>query len=71
MQLPFAEHMHRFIPLDSAPCREGRPKPQPRIDAAFDKAMILLYQIIQVLALPQRTGYGEAPVVLQLREGGG
>jgi hypothetical protein len=41
VQLPFAEHMHRLLPLESMPGRAKRPKPQTNIDATFDTAMIL------------------------------
>ena len=60
--------MHGLIALESPPCGMEGTKPQARIDAAFDKTMILLDHIIQIFALPERTDWWELPLLLQCLE---
>jgi hypothetical protein len=46
LELTFPEHMHRLIALDGSPGRIERPEPEPWIDTAFHKAMILFHHIV-------------------------
>jgi hypothetical protein len=42
-----------------------RAKPQARIDAAFEKTMILFDPVVAILALPQRTACGQLALLLE------
>jgi hypothetical protein len=63
--------MHGLIALQRPLSSTERAKPQPRIHATFHKPVILLYHIIQVLTLPQRTAVGEVAGLLEGLEGWG
>jgi hypothetical protein len=69
LDLAFTEHGHGFITLDGSLGGGERPTPQPRIDAAFHTSMILLHHIIQILALPEPTGFRGRPRELKGPEG--
>ena len=47
--LPFPDHVHDLISLQSSPRALERKEAQPRFDASFDEAMILFDNVVQVL----------------------
>ena len=51
--LSLANHVHDLIPLKRSPCRFHGKEAQPWLDQPFDKAVVLLNQVIQVFDLPQ------------------
>jgi len=64
-ELAFVEHVPRFIALDGPLRRVEGPNPQPRIHETFHKPVILLYPIIQILALSEPTGLWACAVLLE------
>lgn len=65
LDLAFAEHVYGFIALDRPLRRGKRSKPQPMVDAAFDKPMILFHDIIQILILSESAGFWDGPLLLK------
>jgi hypothetical protein len=61
--------MHRLIALEGPPSGTEQAKPQARIDAAFEKTMILFYHVVEVFALPERTACWELPLLVKRLEG--
>ncbi len=53
LNLSFPDHVHRLIPLQRSRCRFQRKEAQAGFDQAFDEAMVLLDQIVEVFHLPQ------------------
>jgi hypothetical protein len=51
--LTFPEHVHRFISLQSSPRTLHRKEAHCGLDQSFDKAMVLLDQVVEILDLPQ------------------
>jgi hypothetical protein len=48
--LPLPDHIHDLIPSDGPPRRVEVEEAESRIDSAFDEAVILLDDIIEILA---------------------
>src|ERR1700759_827993 len=46
--LPFADHVHRFIALDRPLGARKRAEAQTRVDPPFDRTMILLDNIVEI-----------------------
>jgi hypothetical protein len=59
VHLPFPQHVHHLVPLQRSPRRLEGTEPQSWLDEPFDKAMILLDQIVEILHLPQVLCFGE------------
>ncbi len=57
--LPFFDHVHRLIACQCALRRIKGKEPQARPGAAFDEAVVLLDQIVEVFELPQLTRWRE------------
>ena len=57
--LPLANHVHDLISLKRSPCRFKGKEAHPWLDQPFDKAMVLLDEVIQVFDLPQLDRFGK------------
>src|ERR1051326_5150490 len=66
--LPLPNHVHDLVPLQGSPCGFEGEEAQPRISEAFDEAVILLDQGIEVLPRPQFTRYWNGPGCFQFVE---
>ena len=53
LHLPLANHMHRFIALQGSPCRFHGKEAHPGLDQPFEKAVVLLHQVLEVFDLPE------------------
>lgn len=51
MSLPY--HAHDLVALQGSPRRLEREKAHPRLRQAFDEAMVLLNEIVEIFHLPQ------------------
>src|SRR6266516_7669394 len=52
-QLSLANHVHHLIALKRSSRRFHGKEAHPRLDQPFEKAMILLHQVIEIFDLPQ------------------
>ena len=57
--LPFSDHVHRLVACQCALRRLEGKEPQARPGEAFDEAVVLLDQIVEVFDLPQLTRWRE------------
>jgi len=69
--LPLANHVHHLVALQGSPRGLERKEAHPRLDQAFDKAMVLLNQVIQVFDLPQFDRFGKDSSRFELGNGFG
>ncbi len=67
--LPFPDHVHDLISLQSSPRALERKEAQPRFDASFDEAVILFDDVVQVLDLPQFTRFWNDALGFELTDG--
>ena len=54
-RLPLPDHVHGLVALDHSPRRLKLTKPLLGFHASFDRSMILLQDVVQVLVLPPST----------------
>ena len=55
IHLPFSDHGHRLVACQGAVCRVEGKEPQTGLGAAFDEAVVLRDQLVQVCDLTQLT----------------
>ena len=71
LYLPLPQLMHSLVALERSPRRVKRPEPHTWVCSAFDKSMILLDQIVQVLDRPQLTAPMQDALLLEFTDGFG
>jgi hypothetical protein len=64
--LTFPEHVHRFISLQSSLRALHRKEAHCGLDQSFDKAMVLLDQVVEILDLPQFHTFSKRPSSFEL-----
>ena len=64
--LPLTDHVHGFVALNRSPCRLEFSKALLGVDAAFDRSVILLQDIVQVLHRSMPTTAAEDPILLNV-----
>ena len=69
--LSFPDHIHRLISLNRSPSRVKFPEALFGVDPAFDLAMILLDDVVQVLDGSMTTSAAKRPFLLNSRDGRG
>jgi hypothetical protein len=57
--LPFANHVHCFIALNRSFCGGKRAEAETRIDAPFDRPVILFDDIVEIRDYPAATALAE------------
>jgi hypothetical protein len=68
MHLPFPNHIHDLISLQSSPRRLERKETQPGFDASLDEAMILFDDVVEIFDLPQFTAFRNISLSLEFGE---
>ena len=66
--LPFSDQVHRFVSLQRSPRGVEGEETQPRFDQSFDKAVILLDQVVEIFDLPEFTLGWKGARFLQLSQ---
>ncbi len=51
--LSLAKHVHHLVAMQRSPCRFHRKEAHSWLDQAFDEAVVLLHQVIEIFDLPQ------------------
>jgi Insertion element 4 transposase N-terminal len=67
--LPFPDHVHHLVSLQSSPRGLHRKEAHPGLDQPLDEAMILLDQVIQVFDLPEFDRFGKDSSSFELGNG--
>jgi hypothetical protein len=67
--LPFPDHVHRLIALNGSPGRVKFPEALLGMDPAFDRTMVLLDDVIQVLDGAMPTPAAKQPFLFNSRDG--
>jgi len=70
-KLTLADHVHDFVAPQRSPCRVKGAESQSRLHAPFNRSVILLDDVVQILARTQRADLGEDTFVTQGMEGAG
>src|SRR5713226_5999356 len=68
-RLPFPNHMDRLLSLNRSPRRLKFAKPLLRFHPSFDRSMVLLQDVVQVLDLSVPTAAAECPFHLEVWDG--
>jgi hypothetical protein len=69
--LPLPHHVHRLIALNGSPGRMKFPETLLGVDPAFDRAMVLLKDVVQVLDWAMPTWPAKRPFLLNSGDGWG
>jgi len=64
--LPFPNHVHRFISLNRSPCRQELSKSLLGVHSAFDRSMVLFEDIVKVLHRSVPTTAAQGPFLLYI-----
>src|SRR5712691_7035101 len=67
--LPFPDHVHGFVALNRSPCRLEFSKALLGVDAAFDRSVILLQDIVQILHRSVPTAAAKDSFLLYVGDG--